>query len=118
MMRETERSSPSGSVRSSSSGTSATDSGGRLAGLIVWSALIQTLVPTELLGRVSSLDWFVSVSLIPASFASTGPIAAAIGAGGDADRSPRRGLPATLAFLFLPGIRDPEQPGRKPGSSL
>ena len=41
------------------------------AGLIVWSTLDDKLVPTELLGRVSSFDWLVSVSLIPISFAST-----------------------------------------------
>ena len=39
------------------------------------------LVPTSLLGRVSSLDWLVSVSLIPVSFALTGPIADAVGVG-------------------------------------
>ena len=78
------------------------------AGLIVWATLMHKLVPSELLGRVSSFDWLVSVSLIPVSFALTGPIAAAIsakttliGAGVVA------GL-ATFAFLFVPGMRATE----------
>ena len=33
-----------------------------------------------LLGRVSSLDWLISIGLLPLSFALTGPVAAAIGA--------------------------------------
>jgi hypothetical protein len=42
------------------------------AGLLIWSMLMYTLVPTEMLGRVSSLDWFVSIGLTPVSFALTG----------------------------------------------
>ena len=78
------------------------------AGLIVWSTLMQRLVPTELLGRVSSFDWFVSVSLIPASFAITGPIAAAIGPQATLIGAGVVGVPATLAFLWLPGMRATE----------
>ena len=33
-----------------------------------------------MLGRVSSLDWLISIGLLPISFAVTGPVAAAIGA--------------------------------------
>jgi hypothetical protein len=76
------------------------------AGLIVWSTLMHKLVPTELLGRVSSFDWFVSVSLIPVSFAITGPIAAAIGPEATLIAAGVVGAPLTLAFLFLPGMRD------------
>ncbi len=49
------------------------------AGLIVWGTLVQSLVPGELLGRVTSLDWFVSTSLVPVSFALTGPVSHAAG---------------------------------------
>ena len=49
------------------------------AGIIVWGTLVHTHVPAGLLGRVTSLDWFVSTSLVPVSFALTGPIAAGIG---------------------------------------
>ena len=50
------------------------------AGLVVWGTLVQSLVPGELLGRVTSLDWFVSTSLVPVSFALTGPVSACAGA--------------------------------------
>jgi hypothetical protein len=79
------------------------------AGLIVWSTLMQRYVPTELLGRVSSFDWLVSVSLIPISFAITGPIAALIGAKATLIGAGALGVPATLLFLFLPGMRDTER---------
>jgi Transmembrane secretion effector len=86
--------------------------GGFTAGLIVWSTLMQRLVPTGLLGRVSSFDWFVSVSLIPVSFAITGPIAAAIGPEATLIGAGLIGAPATFAFLFLPGMRATEEDER------
>jgi MFS family permease len=49
-------------------------------GNIVWGTLMKTRVPNQLLGRVSSLDWLVSIGLVPLSFAITGPIAQAAGA--------------------------------------
>src|SRR3954463_14746234 len=50
------------------------------AGTIVWGAAKQSHVPAALLGRVSSLDWLISIGLLPVSFAVTGPVSAAIGA--------------------------------------
>jgi hypothetical protein len=73
---------------------------------------MQRLVPTGLLGRVSSFDWFVSVSLIPVSFAITGPIAAAIGPEATLIGAGLIGAPATFAFLFLPGMRATEEDER------
>ena len=84
---------------------------GFTAGLIVWATLMHRLVPTSLLGRVSSLDWFVSVSLIPVSFALTGPIADAIGTDATLLGAGLLGAPATILFLFLPGMRDSERRG-------
>jgi hypothetical protein len=81
------------------------------AGLIVWATLMHRLVPTSLLGRVSSLDWLVSVSLIPLSFALTGPIADAIGSEATLLGAGILGAPATIVFLFLPGMRDSERDG-------
>ena len=48
-------------------------------GQIIWVTLLQTEVPRDLLGRISSLDWLVSTGLVPVSFALTGPVAGAIG---------------------------------------
>ena len=50
-------------------------------GQVIWTTMLQQLVPRRLLGRVSSLDWMLSTGLVPLSFALTGPAADAFGAG-------------------------------------
>jgi hypothetical protein len=75
------------------------------AGTIVWITTKQRLVPGHLLGRVSSLDWFVSIGLLPLSFALTGPVAAAIGARETLVAAGVIGAAVTCSFLFLPGMR-------------
>ena len=82
------------------------------SGLIVWGTLIQTLVPARLLGRVTSLDWFVSTSLVPVSFALTGPVAAAVGAEATLAGAGVLAAAATLLCLLIPGIRDTERAER------
>jgi MFS family permease len=77
-------------------------------GMIIWNTLMNTLVPPEMLGRVSSFDWFVSIGLTPLSFAITGPVASLLGARTTLALAGILGL-ATSAFLFLPGMRDPER---------
>lgn len=49
------------------------------AAQVVWGTLLQRRVPTAMLGRVSSLDFFVSALLMPVSMALAGPIGEAIG---------------------------------------
>lgn len=51
-----------------------------IAGQIVWSSLLQRLVPAELLGRVSSVDWLLSFGLVQISYAIAGPVAGMVGA--------------------------------------
>ncbi|WP_211214479.1 MFS transporter [Actinomycetospora chiangmaiensis] len=46
---------------------------------VIWGTLLQRRVPPALLGRVSSLDFFVSLALMPVSMALAGPISAAVG---------------------------------------
>lgn len=46
---------------------------------VIWGTLLQRRVPPELLGRVSSLDFFVSISLMPVSMAMVGPLSNLIG---------------------------------------
>jgi MFS family permease len=48
-------------------------------GNVVWGTLMKTRVPNRLLGRVASLDWLVSIGLVPLSFALTGPVAGILG---------------------------------------
>jgi DHA3 family tetracycline resistance protein-like MFS transporter len=47
---------------------------------VIWGTQMKTRVPNHLLGRVASLDWLVSIGLVPLSFALTGPIAGLLGA--------------------------------------
>ena len=49
------------------------------APMVIWGTLLQRRVPPHMLGRVASLDFFVSVSLMPISMALAGPVSEAIG---------------------------------------
>ena len=78
-------------------------------GQIIWTTMLQQLVPRELLGRVSSLDWLVSAGLVPVSFALTGPVAAGIGPERTLVIAGTVGAVLMGALLFAPGVRDPER---------
>jgi Transmembrane secretion effector len=75
------------------------------AGTIVWATIKQRHVPGTMLGRVSSLDWLISIGLLPISFALTAPVAAALGARATLIGVGILGAVATLAAFFLPGMR-------------
>ena len=75
------------------------------AGTIVWATTKQRHVPAALLGRVSSLDWLISVGLLPLSFALTGPVSGAIGARATLVGAGLLGAAVTLAALYVPGMR-------------
>ena len=78
------------------------------AGTIVWATAKQRHVPAALLGRVSSLDWLISIGLLPLSFALTGPISGAIGAQSTLIAAGVLGAVVTFAALLLPGMREVE----------
>ena len=59
-------------------------------GMVIWGTLLQRRVPRHLLGRVSSLDFFVSLALMPVSMALAGPAAAV--------------FPIWAIFLFAGGV--------------
>jgi hypothetical protein len=46
---------------------------------VIWGTLLQRRVPPEMLGRVSSLDFFVSLAFMPVSMALAGPVSEQIG---------------------------------------
>jgi len=75
------------------------------AGTIVWATAKQHHVPPELLGRVSSFDWLISIGLMPLSFALTGPVSAAVGAQATLIGAGVLGAVVTFAALLLPGMR-------------
>ncbi|HEY7737970.1 MAG TPA: MFS transporter [Candidatus Limnocylindria bacterium] len=87
-------------------------------GGIIWFTLLQQLVPRDLLGRVSSLDWLVSIGLVPLSFALTGPVAGIIGPETTLVVGGILGALLMLSLLFVRGVRDPERqpPGSGSGS--
>jgi DHA3 family tetracycline resistance protein-like MFS transporter len=82
-------------------------------GQLIWATLVGTRVPRELLGRVSSVDWMLSIGLVPVSFIATGPLAEAIGVSQTLILAGVFGGAAFIGFMFLPGMRDPH-PGAEP----
>jgi DHA3 family tetracycline resistance protein-like MFS transporter len=75
------------------------------AGTIVWATMKQRHVPGQMLGRVSSLDWLISIGLLPISYALTAPLSAAFGVRATLIGAGVAGAAATLGGLMLPGMR-------------
>lgn len=80
-----------------------------MLGQVIWTTMLQQLVPRELLGRVSSLDWLMSLGLVPVSYALTGPVAGALGPDMTLIAAGLLGAVFMGALLFVPGVRDPER---------
>ncbi|MGZ8567169.1 MAG: MFS transporter [Actinomycetota bacterium] len=79
--------------------------------VVLWFTMLQRLVPSDLLGRVSSLDWMISIAGAPLSFLIVGPAANVFGADKVLIAAGVLGGAATLAFMFVPGARGPERDG-------
>jgi hypothetical protein len=82
------------------------------AGAVAWATAKQRLVPGRLLGRVSSVDWFVSTALLPLSYAAVAPVTSWIGVRHTLVGAGLLGAVVTIGFLFLPGMRVPEKQTR------
>jgi DHA3 family tetracycline resistance protein-like MFS transporter len=82
-------------------------------GTIVWITAKQRRVPGSMLGRVSSLDWLISIGLLPLSFALTGPVSEAVGVRETLIGAGLLGAAVTLAGLLVPGVRAIERQGRE-----
>jgi MFS family permease len=78
------------------------------AGTIVWATAKQRHVPADMLGRVSSLDWLISIGLPPLSFALTGPVSGAIGVRATLIGAGVIGAAVTFGALFIRGVRSVE----------
>ena len=99
-------------------------------GQATWGTMMHRLVPREVLGRVTSLDWLFATSLMPMWFVAIGFVADGIGVRTTLVAAGLIGGIVTLLFPFaIPGIREPEHdpprsegPGRwrrrRPTSSL
>jgi MFS family permease len=74
-----------------------------------WGTMLHRLVPREVLGRVTSLDWFFGSSLMPLWFVAIGFVADDLGVRTTLVIAGLVCGMATLLFpLALPSIRDPE----------
>jgi MFS family permease len=78
------------------------------AGTVVWATIKQHHVPGRLLGRVSSLDWLISIGLLPLSYALTAPAVSLVGVRATLVGAALIGTVATAAAFFLPGMREIE----------
>jgi MFS family permease len=96
--------------------TCAVVNGFEAAGTVAWATAKQRLVPNEMLGRVSSVDWFVSIALVPLSYALVAPVAHFVGVQRTLIGAGLLGAAVTLAFLYLPGMRGPERVAAVVGS--
>jgi len=78
-------------------------------GSVLWFSLMQDLVPENLLGRASSVDWLVSLCLSPLGVLAAGFVAGAIGT---RETIVACGVVAAFGVLTLlvPRVRDPERP--------
>jgi DHA3 family tetracycline resistance protein-like MFS transporter len=79
-------------------------------GDVLWVAMMQELVPRDVLGRVSSLVYLLAFSLGPLGILLGGAVAAGIGIRETLFIS---GLVSTiicLVVILIPGVRDPERP--------
>lgn len=79
--------------------------------VVIWLTLMQRLVPNELLGRVSSLDWMITIAGLPISFALVGPLAETFGADTTLIAAGLVGGTITVLLMFVPGARGPERDG-------
>jgi DHA3 family tetracycline resistance protein-like MFS transporter len=73
-------------------------------GLVIWMTLIHERVQGDLLGRVNSIDWLVSTSLMPVALAVVGPLADAFGAQALLVVTGFGGALLVLSFLLVPGV--------------
>jgi MFS family permease len=73
-------------------------------GLVVWMTLIHERVEGDLLGRVNSIDWLVSTSLMPIALAVVGPLADAFGVRALLVVAGFGGALLVLSFLLVPGV--------------
>jgi MFS family permease len=79
-------------------------------GEAIWGTMMHSLVPREVLGRVTSVDWMMSMSLMPICAAAAGFVAAGLGARATlVGAGLLSGAVAVLALLTIPGLRDPER---------
>ena len=80
-----------------------------LYGDVLWVAMMQELVPKEILGRVSSLVYLFAFSLGPLGILAGGAAASGLGTRTALVLSGAVSGGICLLVIFIPGVRDPER---------
>jgi MFS family permease len=89
---------------------SAVEVGLILYGDVLWVAMMQSLVPRDVLGRVSSLVYLLAFSLGPLGILGGGLAASAIGVRDALTLCGGVSGLICILVLLVPGVRDPERP--------
>lgn len=79
---------------------------GVMLGNAIWEATLQRHVPGDMLARVSSYDWLVSLVFTPLGFALAGPTADAIGLDATLLATGTLAVACHLLVLLVPGVRN------------
>jgi MFS family permease len=77
-------------------------------GNIIWTPLVQKETPSDILGRVSSVDWLFSLALIPLGTIIGGAVVAAIGTRLTLILSGAIAA-VTGTVVLIPGVTDPDK---------
>lgn len=75
-------------------------------GNALWDTMMQQHVPADVLSRVSSYDWLVSLVFMPLGFTLAGPLADAIGLDTTLIAAAILSAAANLGVLLVPGVRN------------
>jgi hypothetical protein len=81
---------------------------GTALGNAIWGTLMHRRVPRPLLGRVTSIDWMMSLALMPVASAAAGLVAGAVGARATLAGAGIAAGAGTLLFLLNPALRASE----------
>jgi predicted MFS family arabinose efflux permease len=78
---------------------------GTAAANIVWETALQAEIPQEVMARVDSYDWLVSLVFVPVGLAIAGPAADAFGRGATLWAAAALSAGAMLLVLAVPDVR-------------
>ena len=78
---------------------------------VLWFTVQYRLIPERILGRVSSLDWTISLVGLPLSYAIVGPLAKAVGTRNALVATGLAGAVAMAVPLFVSSALGPERDG-------
>ena len=77
-----------------------------VVGNTFWSTAEQQHIPNEVLGRVDSVSWMVSIAIMPLAYVVTGPVADAIGVRNALLAAAAIGLCSSAGALLSRSVRE------------